>query len=124
MKTAVLAALLGFGVAVFAPATQADAQTLSFGFHTPGYYGYGNPYGYSPYSYGYYGPRPFYGSRYHYGPRYYAPLGVAPRYRAPRGYSPRHSSRGSSCGYWSGQCGKNWGYNNPDYDGCLRYHRC
>lgn len=37
--------------------------------------------------------------------------------------SPRRIHR-SSCSYWSDRCADNWGYNNSDYYGCLRYHGC
>ena len=37
--------------------------------------------------------------------------------------SPRRSHR-SSCSYWSDRCADNWGYDNSDYYGCLRYHGC
>lgn len=30
----------------------------------------------------------------------------------------------SSCSYWSRRCVANWGYNNANYRGCMRYHRC
>lgn len=28
------------------------------------------------------------------------------------------------CGYWRRQCGENWGWDNNDFYGCLRYHGC
>ena len=31
---------------------------------------------------------------------------------------------GGSCAYWSDRCVASWGYRNPDYYGCLRYHGC
>ncbi len=33
-------------------------------------------------------------------------------------------SYGGRCEDWSRQCRANWGYNNPDYWGCMRYHGC
>ena len=33
-------------------------------------------------------------------------------------------ARGGACEYWSDRCIANWGFNNPDYRGCMRYHRC
>ena len=51
--------------------------------------------------------------------------------RYPRPYYYRYSRRpyanrsyGGRCQYWSNQCVRNWGYRNPNYFGCLRYHRC
>lgn len=28
------------------------------------------------------------------------------------------------CAYWSDRCIENWGFQNPNYRGCLRYHGC
>ena len=50
----------------------------------------------SPY---YYAPGPYYGP--YYGPGYYP----------ARGYN-----------YWSSRCVANWGYDNPNYYGCMRYY--
>lgn len=33
-------------------------------------------------------------------------------------YPPR------SCRYWHHRCIENWGYDNPDYVGCMRFHGC
>ncbi len=33
-------------------------------------------------------------------------------------------SYGERCEYWHHRCVQNWGYGNPDYYGCLRYHGC
>jgi len=49
-----------------------------------------------------------YAPYYHYTP--------APVYRAP-GLSAR-------CVHWHRQCVARWGYSNPNYRGCMRYHRC
>lgn len=58
---------------------------------------------------------PFAWWTYHYSPYYhYTP---APVYRA----RPRMSSR---CVHWHRQCVARWGYSNPNYRGCMRYHRC
>jgi len=48
-------------------------------------------------------------------------LYVRPRYRHYRRYRSR---RARGCGYWRRQCGRNWGYGNSNYRGCLRYHGC
>lgn len=37
-------------------------------------------------------------------------------------YSPRRY--GSRCAYWRRRCIDDWGYRNPDYYACMRYHRC
>lgn len=29
-----------------------------------------------------------------------------------------------ACEYWHDRCVANWGYANPNYRGCMRYHRC
>ena len=128
MKAAGLVLALALGLAAFGPADKAEAKTyLSFGFYGPGFYGpgyYGYGYGYPYhhrryYGYGYYGPRSYYGPRYYYGPSYYPS-----RYYGPRYYRPHRYRRGGSCGYWSQRCGGNWGYNNPNYYGCMRYEGC
>lgn len=31
---------------------------------------------------------------------------------------------GGTCSYWHNQCVANWGYANPNYYGCMRYHGC
>ncbi|MBX2805836.1 MAG: hypothetical protein KTR19_07685 [Hyphomicrobiales bacterium] len=31
---------------------------------------------------------------------------------------------GYSCRRWKNACSENWGYDNSDYYGCLRYHGC
>ncbi len=37
----------------------------------------------------------------------------------------RHSYRvATSCDYWADRCAANWGFDNVDYYGCLRYHGC
>lgn len=33
-------------------------------------------------------------------------------------------SNNNSCSHWKNACGENWGYNNNDYYGCLKYHGC
>jgi hypothetical protein len=117
MKAAGLALALTLGLTVFAPAEKAEAKTyFSFGIYGPGYYGGAYDYPYyrrRHYRHDYFGPR-YYGPDYYYGPRYYS----------PRIYRPHRHRRGGGCGYWSRQCGNNWGYNNPDFYGCLRYHGC
>ena len=45
------------------------------------------------------------------------------RYRRRR-YSPRRRRRPGRCEHWHNQCAHNWGYGNPDYYGCMRYHGC
>lgn len=69
------------------------------------YFYFGSP-GYYPYYH-----RPYYYSPYYYHPR--------PRYRRYKRYR-----RSGSCRYWRRQCGRNWGYRNSDFYGCLRYHGC
>lgn len=49
--------------------------------------------------------------RHYYTPRYYYP------YRPRRYY-------GGRCEYWHRMCTRNWGYANPNYVGCMRYHGC
>ena len=84
------------------------------------------------------------------GYRYYSGSGVGvywgygPRYRTYRTYPRRYYYRsspsinlyiypsrprsvyrsGSRCSYWSQRCGANWGYNNANYRGCMRYYKC
>lgn len=41
-----------------------------------------------------------------------------------RSYRRRTYRSGDRCGYWSDRCIQNWGYQNPNYYGCLRYHGC
>lgn len=41
--------------------------------------------------------------------------------RRPYAQAP---AAGGACAYWSDRCIANWGFNNPDYRGCMRYHRC
>jgi len=48
----------------------------------------------------------------------YAWWGAA-TYAAPVTVAPA-----GQCGYWHAQCVQNWGANNPDYDGCMRFHGC
>lgn len=90
---------------------------------------------------GYYGRRGFYGGFYGgFGPGFYfgAPLYHSyPYYGYRRHYGYRHRrvrpyryrSRvyrrgGGRCGYWRRQCIKNWGANNADFRGCMRYEGC
>ena len=48
--------------------------------------------------------------------RYY-PSYPSYTYYEPRGYEGR-------CAYWEERCVAEWGYQNPDYYGCMQYHRC
>ncbi|MXN65634.1 hypothetical protein GR183_12035 [Stappia sp. GBMRC 2046] len=94
---------------------------------------------------GYYrgGGRHYAGRGYHHGGRWYGPRY---RYRRPGftyfyggwwypyiwwgapalAYAPRYYAQPvvPACQYWSDRCIANWGYANPNYYGCLRYHRC
>lgn len=36
----------------------------------------------------------------------------------------RHNYRGGRCHHYQRQCGRNWGYRNSDFYGCMRYHGC
>ncbi|NRG19323.1 hypothetical protein HPQ64_16650 [Rhizobiales bacterium] len=87
----------------------------------------------------------YYGGRqgYHRGGRWYGPRY---RYRRPgftyfyggwwypyvwwgapaAAYAPRYYAQPvvPACQYWSDRCIANWGYANPNYRGCMRYHRC
>ncbi len=82
------------------------------GYRGRGYYV--APYwGYSP---GYYYGYPVFGGPYFYygGPPY-------DNYSPPVENPPVASGR---CSYWHQQCVKNWGSNNPNYYGCMRYEKC
>lgn len=46
-----------------------------------------------------------------------------PLYAYPRYYSYRRPYYGR-CESWRRRCAANWGYRNPDYYGCMRYHGC
>lgn len=62
--------------------------------------------------------------RYHYGGWWYAFPWWSPFYwNAPYWGTPapRYNDR---CAYWHRRCVENWGYNNPDYRGCMRYYGC
>ena len=48
--------------------------------------------------------------------RYY-PSYPSYTYYEPRKYEGR-------CAYWEERCVAEWGYQNPDYYGCMQYHRC
>lgn len=37
---------------------------------------------------------------------------------------PARPALSDRCLYWHDRCVANWGYNNPDYYGCMRYHGC
>lgn len=37
---------------------------------------------------------------------------------------PPPAVRANRCEYWASQCVQNWGFDNPDYYGCLRYYGC
>ena len=39
-------------------------------------------------------------------------------------YRGRHHDSGYSCDHWRYECRRNWGWDNNDYYGCLRYHNC
>lgn len=42
-----------------------------------------------------------------------------------RHYGHRHRGyRYRSCRHWHRRCGRNWGYHNSSYYGCMRYHGC
>ena len=55
---------------------------------------------------------------------------VNDQHRGSRGYDddyygpPRASYRGRGCRSVARECGRNWGYRNSDYYGCLRYPGC
>ncbi len=41
------------------------------------------------------------------------------------GYRGRyHRRRYRGCRHWHYRCGRNWGYYNNSYHGCMRYHGC
>lgn len=41
------------------------------------------------------------------------------------GYRGRyHRRRYRGCRHWHYRCGRNWGYHNNSYYGCMRYHGC
>ncbi len=46
-----------------------------------------------------------------------------PYYYSGYDYTPAPAP-GGSCSRWSRRCTANWGYGNPDYWGCMRYHGC
>lgn len=48
--------------------------------------------------------------------RYY-PSYPSYTYYEPRRYEGR-------CAYWEERCVAEWGYENPDFYGCMQYHRC
>ena len=48
---------------------------------------------------------------------------VDDRYDA-RAYDDGEFASGSRCNYWSDRCIDNWGHQNSNYYGCLRYHGC
>ena len=79
---------------------------------------YGRRHGYR--GWGYVAPYWGYPGSY-YGPSVY----VGPYYdeAEPRYYDGAPPS-GDRCAYWHRQCVKNWGANNPDYYGCMRYEKC
>lgn len=66
--------------------------------------------------------------------RRYVPRYHGPRYRARRpGFHfyggwwyafPWWLGVTDRCEYWHQQCVYNWGYSNPNYRGCMRYHQC
>jgi len=41
-----------------------------------------------------------------------------------RGYYYGYGPRYGRCDYWRKRCIANWGYGNPDFYGCMRYHGC
>lgn len=89
-----------------APASAAPGFSIQIG---PGY-GHGG--------YGYRGPRyhqPYYAPR----PYYYVP--PPPVYYTPPAVSPYGSGH---CAYYADACGRNWGWNNNNWNGCMRYHGC
>jgi len=47
---------------------------------------------------------------------------VKDRHYAYRGHYRRRHYRG--CRHWHYRCGRNWGYYNNSYHGCMRYHGC
>ena len=67
-------------------------------------------------------PRP--GFPYLYGGYYYGSQWWASDYYAPPpAYSPA-PAYGGRCEHWESQCVANWGRNNADFWGCMRYHGC
>ncbi|MFO1089752.1 MAG: hypothetical protein U1E46_09270 [Hyphomicrobiales bacterium] len=127
-------ATIGFGAS--AASAQSGPQPTRTTIEPAGYYGYGyRPYGYGyrPYGYGYrpygYGYRPYYGPRYAY-PRYGYPYFYQGYYypriwwNAPAYAPPPPPPGGGRCSSWASACANNWGVNNPNYNGCLRYHGC
>jgi len=58
--------------------------------------------------------------RFH-GPRFRLYIGPRHRYRYRHRRLRRYHGR---CGYWHRRCVRNWGYANPNYYGCMRYHGC
>jgi len=66
----------------------------------------------------YVAPRPYYRP---YRPYYYGPPPVVYRpYRYYRG--PVYG--GGRCARWAARCTARWGVANPNFRGCMRYHRC
>lgn len=56
-----------------------------------------------------------------YKPPYWPPAYYRPT-NCPSLHLQSHQVR--DCAYWSERCTANWGRDNANYYGCLRYHRC
>ena len=67
-------------------------------------------------------PRP--GFPYLYGGYYYNSPWWESDYYYYGGYDYVPPVYGGRCERWRRRCGRNWGYNNPDFRGCMRYHGC
>ncbi|MEL6979773.1 MAG: hypothetical protein AAGM38_13975 [Pseudomonadota bacterium] len=39
-------------------------------------------------------------------------------------YNSAPAPSNGACDYWANQCAGNWGVNNDNFYGCLRYHGC
>lgn len=91
------------------------SEGFSFGYYGPGYAFFPGhyprhifyPHLYKPYHY------------FHYGPGYKARYN--PRQKASHS---KKSKKGDRCSRWSQACTNSWGKSNPNYQGCMRYHRC
>ena len=86
-------------------------------FYRRGWHGHRYRRAYGPYRYRYHG--------WYYRRPWWIASGYSRRYPRHAYYYDRYEvRRGGRCDYWARQCGRNWGYRNPDFYGCMRYHRC
>ncbi|MEM9726734.1 MAG: hypothetical protein AAF909_14920 [Pseudomonadota bacterium] len=113
--------------------------------HHHGHYGHGyahhghGKYGHGKYGHGYYDPHYGYKRKKRRNRRRNVAIGVGAaivglglvaalsqqgRHRGHSHAAPRTYRSGDGCDYWADQCARNWGANNNNFYGCLRYHRC